>query len=94
MTVTQDDVIHCAQLAHISLHKDELEPLRQAMASVLNHAQNINQLNLEDVEPYIHRAYIMLPRRSDEARPTLSQTEALANAPQTSDGYFLVPKIM
>lgn len=94
MNVTRDDVLRCAQLAHIGLHEDEIEPLCQALGRVLDRAQNLNQLNLDKIEPYTHGAAVVLPRRSDDAKTSLSQAEALANAPQISDGYFLVPKVM
>jgi aspartyl-tRNA(Asn)/glutamyl-tRNA(Gln) amidotransferase subunit C len=32
--------------------------------------------------------------RADEVRPSLSQEEALANAPESEDGRFKVPRII
>jgi len=94
MEVTREDVLRCAQLTHLSLGEDEIEPMRQAMAQMLSHAQSLDQLDLEGVEPSTHGLDAALPRRADEPRPGLTQAEALANAPQTDQGYFLVPKVM
>ena len=94
MEVSRDDVVYCARLAHISLHADEIESLRQDMTKILNHARNLDQLDLNSIEPHIHSIDTLLSRRSDQALFALTQSEALANAPQTEGNYFLVPKIM
>jgi aspartyl-tRNA(Asn)/glutamyl-tRNA(Gln) amidotransferase subunit C len=95
MEVTQKDVIHCAKLAHISLSSDGIEALRRDMTKVLNHANNLNQLNLDSVEPYNHSVCVTLPKRIDHVESIcLTQIEALANAPQTDGNYFLVPKVI
>jgi aspartyl-tRNA(Asn)/glutamyl-tRNA(Gln) amidotransferase subunit C len=94
MEVTREDVLRCAQLTHLSLDPAEIEPLRQAMAQVLSHAQSLDQLDLEGVEPCTHGLDMALPRREDEPRPGLTQEQALANAPRADQGYFLVPKVM
>jgi aspartyl-tRNA(Asn)/glutamyl-tRNA(Gln) amidotransferase subunit C len=94
MEVTREDVLRCAQLTHLSLGEDEIEPLAQAMTQILSHAQSLDRLDLEGVEPCTHGLDLVLPRRADEPRPGLTQAQALANAPQADQGYFLVPKVM
>jgi aspartyl-tRNA(Asn)/glutamyl-tRNA(Gln) amidotransferase subunit C len=94
MEVTREEVLRCAQLTHLSLAPEEIEPLRQAMTQVLSHAQSLDQLDLEDVEPCTRGLELPLPRRADESRPGLTQAQALANAPRADQGYFLVPKVM
>jgi len=94
MEVTRADVLRCAQLAHLSLEEAEIEPLRRQMREFLSHAQSLDQLDLEGVEPCTHGLDLALPRRPDEPRPGLTQAQALANAPKADQGYFLVPKVM
>jgi len=86
MEVTREDVLRCAQLTRLSLAEAEIEPLRLAMTEVLSHAQSLDGLDLEGVEPCTHRL--------DEPRPGFTQAQALANAPRTDQGHFLVPKVM
>jgi aspartyl-tRNA(Asn)/glutamyl-tRNA(Gln) amidotransferase subunit C len=64
------------------------------MAQVLSHAESLDRLDLEGVEPCTHGLDMALPRRADHPRPGFTQAEALANAPRTDQGYFLVPKVM
>jgi len=94
MEVTREDVLRCAQLTRLSLGEDEIEPLRRAMTQVLSHAQSLDSLDLEGVEPCTHGLDLPLPRRDDEPRPGFTQDQALANAPSADQGYFLVPKVM
>ena len=94
MEVTRADVLRCAELAHLNLEEAELEPMRLAMAQMLSHAQSLDQLDLEGVEPSTHGMDLPLPRRADEPVAGFTQAEALAGAPQTAQGYFLVPKVL
>jgi len=94
MEVTREEVLRCAQLTRLSLAEDEIEPLRLAMTRILSHAESLDRLDLEGVEPCTHGLDLALPRRADEPRPGFSQDQALANAPQSDKGYFLVPKVM
>jgi aspartyl-tRNA(Asn)/glutamyl-tRNA(Gln) amidotransferase subunit C len=92
MDVTREDVLRCARLAHLSLKEDEIEPMRQAMAQLLTQAQKLDELDLSQVEPFALAT--PLPRREDVVKPSLTQEEALANAPAKDKGCFVVPKVL
>ncbi len=94
MEVTREDVLRCAQLTCLSLQEEEIEPMREAMTRLLNQAERLNELPLEGVEPTTHGLQLTLPRRADEIHPWFTQEEALANAPQTEQGHFVVPKML
>lgn len=94
MEVTRADVLRCAQLAHLNLDEAEIEPLRRDMSEILSHAQSLDRLDLDGVEPTTHGLDLPLPRREDEPRPGFTQEQALANAPEADQGCFVVPKVM
>ena len=94
MEVTREDVLRCARLTDLSLREEEIEPLRRDMAKLLSHAESLNGLDLEGVEPTIQGPGTSLLRRQDVIRPGFSQAEALANAPEQDRGYFRVPKVI
>lgn len=94
MEVTREDVLRCAELTRLKLREEEVEPLRRDMALLLSHAESLDQLPLEGVEPTIHALDLPLPRREDVAREGLTQAEALANAPRAERGQFVVPKVL
>lgn len=92
MDVTRDDVLRCARLTNLRLEADEVEPLREAMARILSHAQRLDTLPLASVAPTTHGLPTPLPRREDNPGPSLPPNVALANAPQQSRGHFRVPR--
>jgi aspartyl-tRNA(Asn)/glutamyl-tRNA(Gln) amidotransferase subunit C len=100
MDVTREDVLHCAALTRLHLLEAEIEPLRRDLESVLSHAQNLAELDLEGVEPDFHgldpallrRPDAPSPRRPDVCHVPSTQAEALANAPRTERGHFIVPR--
>ena len=94
MEVTRADVLRCAQLAHLNLEEAEIEPLRRDMTEILSHAQSLGRLDLDGVEPFTQGLDLPLPRRADEPRPGLTQEQALANAPETDQGCFVVPRVL
>ncbi|MCE1230218.1 MAG: Asp-tRNA(Asn)/Glu-tRNA(Gln) amidotransferase subunit GatC [Firmicutes bacterium] len=94
MKVTREDVLRCARLTNLSLTEAEIEPMRQDMETLLSHAESLDSLDLDGVEPMYQGLPLALPRREDVPRPGLSQAEALANAPEAERGYFKVPKVL
>jgi aspartyl-tRNA(Asn)/glutamyl-tRNA(Gln) amidotransferase subunit C len=94
MKVTREDVLRCAQLTDLSLREEEIEPLRRDMEQLLSHAESLQTLDLENVEPTFHGPGITLTRREDRIVPGFTQAEALSIAPETDRGYFSVPKVL
>lgn len=94
MDVTRDDVLRCARLTGLSLKEEEIEPLRRDMAQLLSHAQSLDELDLSAVPPTLHPLVKAVPRRADVVQPSLTQAEALANAPDQERGHFRVPKAL
>ncbi|HJV22867.1 MAG TPA: Asp-tRNA(Asn)/Glu-tRNA(Gln) amidotransferase subunit GatC [Holophagaceae bacterium] len=94
MEVTREDVLRCAELARLELTEAEIPALQRDMTRILTHAQSLLELDLEGVEPTLHGLDQPLPRRADEARSTFTQAEALAQAPASDLGHFVVPKVL
>ncbi len=94
MAIDQATVDHVARLARLDLSDDERERMGAELGDILEHAAKIQKLDLDDVEPTSHAIPIRNVMRPDEARPSLSQAEALANAPEAAEGRFRVPRIL
>jgi aspartyl-tRNA(Asn)/glutamyl-tRNA(Gln) amidotransferase subunit C len=92
--VSREDVLHCAKLAALNLEEAEIEPLRRDMEQLLSFAKRLGELDLCDAEPAMHLVEPPLRRRKDIAEPSLTQSEALANAPEHDGGCFVVPKVL
>jgi aspartyl-tRNA(Asn)/glutamyl-tRNA(Gln) amidotransferase subunit C len=88
------DVDHVARLARLSLTPEERERFRRQLGLILEHAEKVSEVAAEDVPPTSHpipRANVVRP---DEPEPSLTQEEALANAPEVENGRFKVPRII
>lgn len=95
MALTREQVEKVAQLARLSLSAGEADRYSEQLSSILGYVEKLQELDVTGVEPTTHAVGpTRTPLREDEPRPSLSPSEALANAPQTSGGYIAVPRII
>jgi aspartyl-tRNA(Asn)/glutamyl-tRNA(Gln) amidotransferase subunit C len=92
--ITRDDVAHVARLARIELTDDELDTFTGQLAKVLQHARDVEALDVSDVPPTAHPYPLANVLRPDEVRPSLDRDEVLAGAPAAEDGQFRVPPVL
>ena len=92
--ISTDDVAHVAQLARLELGPDELESFTSQLGAVLDHAADLDSLDLDGGEPTAHPLPLSNALRPDEVGPTLDTDEVLAAAPAVEDGQFRVPPVM
>ena len=88
--ITERDTEHIGQLADIAIHREELASFTSRFNEILEYFDLLDQV--EVVEEVEDRAYNIL--REDEVTPSLSQEEALSNAPGNEDGFFKAPRVM
>lgn len=94
MGIDRAAVDHIARLARLDLSDAERSRMQTELAQILGHAERIQSLDLDDVEPTSHSIPLSNVTRPDEVRPSLTQQEALQNAPEAEDGRFKVPRII
>jgi aspartyl-tRNA(Asn)/glutamyl-tRNA(Gln) amidotransferase subunit C len=90
----REDVAHVAKLARLNLSDAELERFTDQLGQVLEHANDMSSLDLENVEPTSHPFGLVNVVREDIVRASLERDEVLAMAPDARDGRFAVPRIM
>tara|TARA_B100000683_G_scaffold214658_1_gene209853 strand:- start:97 stop:375 length:279 start_codon:yes stop_codon:yes gene_type:complete len=88
------DLSRAVKLARIELTTEEEQRLAPQLGEVLQYVEKLNELDVSDVEPTAHATPLSNVMREDEPRESLSQEEALRNAPKTANGLFVVPKIV
>jgi aspartyl-tRNA(Asn)/glutamyl-tRNA(Gln) amidotransferase subunit C len=93
-TITRDDVAHVARLARLTLTDDELDLYTGQLAAVLEHARDVEALDVGDVEPMSHPIPLVNVLRDDVVGPTIDRDEVLAMAPAVEDHRFRVPAIL
>ncbi len=94
MAIDRAAVDHVARLARLDLSEDEREKMRVELGHILEHAERIQALDLDGVEPTSHSVTIRNAMRPDEVAPSLDPRDALANAPEVEDGRIKVPRII
>lgn len=88
------DVSYVAQLARIRLSEDEAARMQTQLDKILGYVQQLQELDVDGVEPMAHAVPLENVLRQDEVRPCLDREQVLKNAPAQVDHQFLVPKIV
>lgn len=83
-----------AQLARLALTDEELDQYTRELGVILDHADDLAALDLDDVEPTAHPLPLRNVARSDEVTPSLDRDVVLAEAPEVEDDRFRVPRIL
>ena len=94
MSLTPEEVDHIALLARLDLSAAERERAGRELSQILNHFEQLNELDTTDVEPTSHVFPVVNVLREDQTRPSLPRSEVLLNAPEQADGMFQVPRVV
>jgi aspartyl-tRNA(Asn)/glutamyl-tRNA(Gln) amidotransferase subunit C len=94
MTISIRDVEYVAKLAKLEFTEAEKVVYQEKLDAILGYMEQLQQLDTQNVAPTTHVLPLENIFRQDELGPCLSHEEALSNAPDQSDGYFRVPKII
>ena len=94
MALTQEEVLHVAELARLSLLPAEVEMFTRQLNDILAYVEKLQELDTAGVPPLAHVVPVANVFREDEVRPGLSRDQALENAPAREEGAFLVPRVI
>lgn len=94
MSVDKDTVRRAAHLARIAVEEDELEPMAEKLSGILDWIEQLNEVDIEGVEPMTSVTPMRLKRRQDVVTDGDRQPDVLANAPDAREGFFAVPKVV
>ena len=97
MKFSEQDVRRAADLANLALREDEVARMAHDLDGILSHIDKLNELDTTNVEPMaqvLFDAEETATLREDRERPSLTNAEAVANAPVTSGGYYKVPRVI
>ena len=90
----REDVAHVAKLARLTMSESELDKFTEQLGQVLEHASDMNALDLDGVVATAHPFGLINVVRDDEERPCLDHDAVMAMAPDAQDGRFAVPRIL
>ena len=92
MSVTKDDVRKVARLSRIAVPEERLDELAGELNGILGWIDQLNEVDIEGVEPMTSVVETTLPMREDIVTDGDIRDQVLANAPRSEDGFFVVPK--
>lgn len=92
--ISEKEVAHVAHLARLRLSDDELGIFTRQLGAVLEHAKDVEALQLDGVEPISHPFPLENVTREDEVGEMLDRDKVLDQAPAAEDGRFQVPRIL
>ncbi len=90
----REDVAHVARLARLTLSEAELDMFTEQLGQVLEHANDMSALALDDVVATAHPFGLTNVVREDVVTASLERARVLEMAPDAQDGRFAVPQIM
>jgi aspartyl-tRNA(Asn)/glutamyl-tRNA(Gln) amidotransferase subunit C len=93
-SLSRDDVAHVARLARLQLTDEELDTFTPQLAAILDHAADVEALDLADVPPTSHPYPLANVLRPDVERQAGIRDAVLAEAPAAEDGMFSVPPVL
>lgn len=94
MASSDFDIKYVAHLARVALTPEEEARLGQQLGGILGYVNKLREADVTGVEPTAHAFPMVNVTRQDEIRPSLTNEEALGNAPARLNGLFVVPKIV
>jgi aspartyl-tRNA(Asn)/glutamyl-tRNA(Gln) amidotransferase subunit C len=83
-----------AHLARVAVADDEVEHLRGEINAILSFVEQLQQVNVEGVEPMTSVTPMAMKKRADVVNDGENADAVLRNAPNTDGKYFLVPKVV
>lgn len=94
MAITKDEARKVAHLARIAVDEAELPALAEQLSGILRFMQQLDEVDVEGVEPMTGVEPMRLKRRPDEVTDGNIQELILRNAPDAREGFFAVPKVV
>lgn len=94
MSVDAKTVRRIAHLARIAVADEDVAPLQGELNAILAFVEQLNAVDVDGVEPMTSVTPMVMKKRVDEVTEGGRAGDIVANAPETEDGYFLVPKVV
>lgn len=94
MSIDRETARRVAHLARIKVEDDALDALAGEFNAILGFVEQLNEVDVEGVEPMVSVTPMRLKRRDDVVTDGDQQEKILSNAPDAREGFFAVPKVV
>jgi len=94
MSLDPATVRRIASLARIRVEEPEIATLQTELNAILGWIEQLNEVDVEGVEPLTGAAQMALKMREDVVTDGGYPDKVLANAPERAGDFFVVPKVV
>ena len=94
MNISEKTVQDIAHLARLEFNGKGLEKMMKDLNQIVGFVDKLNELNTDGIEPLIYMNDEVNVMRDDVAEKTITQKDALKNAPKKDSDYFKAPKVI
>jgi aspartyl-tRNA(Asn)/glutamyl-tRNA(Gln) amidotransferase subunit C len=94
MEISKEQVEHVANLARLEITEAEKDAFSRQLSAILTYMEQLNRFDTKGIEltaTVLQQTNVV---RDDEVRPSLPVEDALANAPERENDFFVVPRIL
>ncbi|WP_294670769.1 Asp-tRNA(Asn)/Glu-tRNA(Gln) amidotransferase subunit GatC [uncultured Fluviicola sp.] len=92
--ISEETIDHIAHLSRLRFEGDDKVAIRQDLDKIIGFMGKLSEIPTDDVEPLIFMSDEVNVLRDDEPEVTITQVEALKNAPKKDSDYFRIPKVL
>lgn len=94
MAITPDDARKVARLARIGVDDRDLPAIQKELSAILAFMERLAEVNVEGVEALSSVSPMRLKKRADVVESGSCEDAILENAPESRQGFFVVPKVV
>jgi aspartyl-tRNA(Asn)/glutamyl-tRNA(Gln) amidotransferase subunit C len=94
MEITNEIIDKLAKLAKLQFKDEQRDGIREDLTKIIAFVDKIDELDTEGVEPLVHMSREINVLREDEVKETITQAQALKNAPSKDSDYFKISTVL
>lgn len=94
MALNQQTIQNLSSLAQLKLPAEREEKILSDLQGILDWVEQLKEVNVEGVEPFVSVTDGIAPMRQDIVTEGNQQAELMANAPESVQGFYVVPKVV
>ncbi|WP_397541340.1 Asp-tRNA(Asn)/Glu-tRNA(Gln) amidotransferase subunit GatC [Roseovarius salis] len=94
MSIDTETAARVAKLARIRVDDADLPVLAEEFNTILGFIEQLQEVDVEGVEPMTSVTPMRLKRRDDTVTDGHMPEKVLSNAPDAREGFFAVPKVV
>lgn len=94
MSINIEEVQYIADLARLELNSAEKELFTEQLQNILEYMDQLKEVDTQEVKPVDHVSGVGTYSRTDKVKDSLSSEKTFKNAPETEDGFFIVPRVV